>query len=578
VTRGWAIGPHSTRPPRKLPRWWVAVVLVLAACTVPSQPATEGAVSPQPPDTGVHFEAPPVEIVTRPSGSWFESACDLPVSYLRRIRRGYSPRRSPDVMVVPREPNFFGGFVATSHSGPWAYLQQVPLVFYGPGFIRPLGEFTPRREVTLADLAPTLARLLGVPWPRGRPGRALGGVLVPQQLRPGPPRVIVTIVWDGGGYNVLNAWPEAWPRLSALMKEGASVVATVGSSPSVTPAVHSTIGTGAWPHQHGIVGIPLRAGGRIHGAFPKKSPKFLRLETLADIYDPTTANAANVGFIAYKAWHLGMLGHGASLPGGDRDIAVIIDQQENFVTGEDYHEVPPYFADVPGLDAAVRTVDLEDGKLDNAWMGHEILDDPRARRDTPVWILHQTQLIKALLGRESFGSDEITDLFFTNYKQIDEAGHNWNLINPEMRESLRYSDRALDDLVEWLDSHVGRRRWVMVVTADHGQGPDAQASGAWPIAMGELTSDLGRRFDVDEGDLIQQTSPVGFWLERSALREARIAVADIAEFLLDYRLEDNVSGDGDVPSQYEPRLREPIFSAAFPSRGLGRIWACGRRQ
>jgi predicted AlkP superfamily pyrophosphatase or phosphodiesterase len=551
------------------------LALALAACTTAAPDRGGPDASARPPENGVHFEPSPIEIVTEPAASWFEASCALPTRELRRIRRGYHPGRSPDVVMVPREPNFFGGFVATSHSGPWDYLQRVPLVFYGPGFIRPRGGVDLGREVTLADIAPTLAALVGSPWPRDRPGRVISEILVPQEQRPEPPRVVVTIVWDGGGWNVLDAWPGSWPNLARLMRAGASVEATVGSSPSVTPAAHANIGTGAWPKQHGIVGIPLRERGQMFGSFPNKSPKFLELSTVADLHDASTGNRARVAFIAYKSWHLAMLGHGAYLEGGDKDTAVIVGQQERFATGRRYYAAAPYLDDVRGLNAAVRAVDLDDGKLDDTWMGHEILDDPRARRDTPVWVLHQTKLVKAMLERESFGRDAVPDLFFTNYKQIDEVGHNWNMVNPEMRAILAYSDRALANLVRYLDDRVGKRRWVLALTADHGQGPDPEASGAWPIAMGELVGDLARRFGMEEDDLVLHTSPVGLWLHRKALAAAAIDVRDVAAWLLRYRLEDNAGGD-EVPAQYEPRMREPIFSAAFPSTALGRIWSCRR--
>jgi hypothetical protein len=467
--------------------------------------------------------------------------------------------------------------VSTSHSGPWDYLQRVPLVFYGPGFIRPMGHVELDREVTLADLAPTLAELLETTPPPGSVGRPLKEILVRPSQRRDPPRLIVTVVWDGGGWNVLDAWPDSWPTLARLIEEGANMAdATVGSSPSVTPAIHSTIGTGVYPKQHGITGIEMRIEeeGVGIGAFRRRSPEFLLAPTLADVYDPRMGNAAQVGMFAYKSWHLGMIGHGASWAGGDADMATILTQSEKPVTNTLHYSLPDGVAGVPGLRKSIRTVDLDDGKLDGAWMGHEILDDPTARRDTPAWVLYQTRIIKALLSREDFGADGIPDLFYTNYKQIDEVGHNWNMINPEMDEIIRYSDAALKELVAYLNHRVGEGRWVLTVTADHGQGPDPKSSGAWPINMGELQADVERHFGADEGRLISSTSPVGFWLNRRGLSEASVTEDDVAAYLLNYRLADNAIGD--PPAGYEARLREPLFSAAWPSALMDHAWECAR--
>ena len=564
----------------RLPRgviWLLLLTAGLGACWTTSEPHRDGG-APAPVSRATPVFTPtPVRRVTEPAKGWFESGCALPRDILERIRRGYYPDRSPDVIVVPREPNYFGGFSGTSHSGPWDYVQEVPLVFYGPGFIKSRGDLRLGREVTLADLAPTLAELLGFSYP-GTRGISIDEALVPESKRPSPPRVIVTVVLDGGGWNVLRAWPDAWPNYARLMEEGASVSdVIVGSSPSVTPAVHTTIGTGVFPKQHGITGIGLKEGDSVVGAFAHKSPEHLTVPTLADVYDPATGNQSKIGMLAYKSWHLGMIGHGAYASGGDKDIAAIVNTSEQLVTNRELYSLPSYLGNVGGLEEDIRSVDLEDGKRDFMWQGHKVLDDPAERRDTPVWVRYQTRLLEELIEREGFGRDEVPDLLFTNYKHLDEVGHNYNMLSVEMQAIIRSTDETLlEELPRFLDSTVGKKRWVMVVTADHGQGPDAQAAHAWPIAMELLSADIAEHFGLETGDLILSTSPVGFWFKEETMQKEGITEDEIAEFLLDYRLEDNVNPNAELPQQYEPRLQEPIFSAAFPSAGLPRIWGCAK--
>lgn len=561
-------------------RWAIAVaVMAAAACTATSPGATDDRAPAHPLRLGGTVPSPR-PLVTEPAAGWFEAACDLPLDHLRLIRRGYVPGRSPEILVVPREPNFFGGFGSTTHSGPWDYVQRVPLAFYGPGFIRDAGDVSLQREVTLADLAPTLADLLGARWPGDRPGRVLDEVLVPARDRPRPPRVILTVVWDGGGWNVLDRWPGAWPFLRSLMHRGASVQdVTVGSSPSVTPAIHTTIGTGTFPRQHGIVDIPIRDGAGTVNSYEARSPTYLEIQTLADMYDRQVGNRSKIGMLAYKSWHLGMIGHGAYIPGGDRDIAVIAERTQGaLVTNPSWYSLPSYLQEVDGFEDDVRTVDLDDGRIDSKWMGHEVLDDATKLRHTPVWTLYQTRLLKALLENEGYGDDRVTDLFFVNYKQIDDVGHDWNMLNPEMREVLGYADDALEDLAAHLDRTVGRGEWVVVYTADHGQSPDPKAVGAWPIHMGILTENVARHFGLEIKELFQDTRPVGFWLDAATMAVEGITQGEIADFVIDYRLEDDVRDDGDIPAQYQERRREPVFAAAFPSRSLPRIWRCATRH
>jgi arylsulfatase A-like enzyme len=517
------------------------------------------------------------------------SACTLPVEQLQRIRRGHAHGRSPDLLMVPRAPNFFGALPAvTSHSGPWDYVQKVPLVLYGPGFIRALGDLHLARHPTLADIAPTIAELIGLPWPRSRPGRAISQALVPEEERAGGPALVLVIVWDGGGWNVLNRWPDSWPTLARMARQGASVRGVVvGSSPSVTPAVHATIGTGAFPKQHGVVDIPLRTrNGILPYSFPGGSSRVLDMSTLADLHDRATGNAARVGMFAFQFFHLGMMGHGAAWPGGDRDIAVIVQRQAgrsvtragDFETNEDSYVLPPYVPETPGFETDVRTVDSGDGRVDSRWMGSGDLTDPSDVRHSPVWVHYQTRITQEILRRESFGKDAVTDLFFTNYKEIDDVGHNWNMLEPEMGSVLRSSDAMLDRLIDFLDANVGRGRWVIALTADHGQAPLPSSSGAWPIRMRVMTRDLGRRFGIAARKIIAEERPTGLWLDRSALEAEGITQKDIARWLMDYRLEDNVKRDEDVPSRYRTRLEERLFAAVFPARELRRIWGCARRR
>jgi arylsulfatase A-like enzyme len=278
--------------------------------------------------------------------------------------------------------------------------------------------------------------------------------------------------------------------------------------------------------------------------------------------------------IAFKNWHLGMIGHGSEWPGGDKDIAALIDQQETITINTDVYGLPSYLNRVPGLETVIRNIDLDDGELDSKWMGHEILDEPTARRDTPVWSLFQTKLIKKLFQREGFGDDGITDLFYTNYKQLDEVGHEWNMLYPEMKPALEYLDGELGDLVGFLDRQVGRNRWILAVTADHGQGPLAEAARAWPIQSGHMVDDISDHFGVEPDEIIQQAGPTGAFVNRAGLRRNGITVEEIADFLVTYTIGNNIPRGMDVPDQYKTRLDELLFASAFPSDQMRRIMAC----
>jgi Type I phosphodiesterase / nucleotide pyrophosphatase len=524
---------------------------------------------------GAAARQPPVGDPTGPS---FKSACAQPIQQLRALRRGYYPGRSPEIVVVPQEPDYFGSFAGTTHSGPWDYVQRVPLVFYGPGFIKPVGEIDPARETTLADVAPTLAELLNTPWPKARPGRPIQDVLLPPSERAGVPRLVVVLVWDGGGWDVLDQWPDAWPELRALMTGGASVAgATVGSSPSVTPAIHATIGTGTFPKQHGIVDIPLRDGDDIAGSWDAQSPTYLEVRTLADSYDLAAGNEPEVGMIAEKGWHLGLVGHGAALEGADKDVAVMGDPESNLYTNPEFYSLPAYLKHVAGFQKDVRAVDAGDGALDSQWLGHDVLENPAGLRVSPVWTLYQTRLLKALIRQEGFGSDDVADLLLTNFKQIDLIGHAYNMLQPEVEDGIRYSDAALGKLVDFFDRRVGSGRWVLAMTADHGQSPDAAAVGAWPIEINEFVDDIESHFKV-KSHLVQEERPGALWIDARVAADNDISLEEISDYVLRYRIRDNAAAFDDVPAQYEDRFSERLFATAFPYTWMPQVWDCAKRH
>src|SRR5205085_8909363 len=211
-----------------------------------------------------------------------KEACALPREQLIRIDRGTRLDRSGELQIVPKQPNYVAG--GYSHAGPWNYLQRVPVFWYGPGVIPATGRVNP--QVTSADIAPTEARILG--FNRFHPP---DGVPMPDvSARPGPPpRLLVTLVWDAGGLDVLNTWDKEWPYLHSLIPDGVWFdQATAGSSPSNTPPIHATIGTGAYPNSNGMLDEYVRVGNiekpNDHG------PAFLLQPTLADLYDRAMGN------------------------------------------------------------------------------------------------------------------------------------------------------------------------------------------------------------------------------------------------------------------------------------------------
>lgn len=511
----------------------LATAVALVACT--GAPADRGAV----------VEAPRIQ--------WRDVACRLPRAQLERIVAGHRPGRSGDVQFVPRPPNYFGEH---SHSGPWSYLQRVPLFLFGPRHVSSTAPID--APVTLSRLAPTLGRVLGTPMPGG----ALPGALRPSA---DPPRLVLVLVWDGAGRNVLRAHPRAWAALERLLPRGAWYErATVGTSPSVSPAVHATLATGTPPSKHGLVDMVFRHRGRIVGV--EEHPRFLRAPTLADRHDRRLGNRPIVALVGHPLI-LGMLGHGAVAPGGDPDVA-LIESGGGWIPppgGSELFRFPSWAARGGALSDAISRLDRRDGSADGMWRRAPLEDlDPSA---TPAWAEFQTRTIAKLLRRERLGRDRVPDLLLVNYNQVNEAGHHWSMHGPYVRDALRSSDRALGALVRLLDRRIGPGRWMVALTADHGSTPDDSLSGGFQIDERELADDLDRALDGDEDGrtAVQALRVTQLWLDRVELRQDGLTSADVAWFVLRYTEADNRSLPGSLP---EGERHQRLFDAAFPSRVL----------
>ena len=493
------------------------------------------------------------------------SLCGLSEETRTWILNGHDPERSGEVQFVPREGYPVGPGI--SHAPPGRGTQHVPLFWYGPGRVPPAGPV--EDPVTLADVAPTIAGMLDFPFdaPDGRP---LRDALRDRDAE--PPALVVVVIWDGVGRNVLREHPDDWPVLRSLIPDGVWYEeAVVGSSPSNTPAVHATVGTGAFPRTHGRMTLEFRIDGELVQS-ERIGPADLRVPSLADEWDVDRGNRPKVGLVGTRGWHLGLLGRGATHPGGDHDFAALLDP----ITGAwglsepdgRSFAFPEVVAGTPGLEDELLRLDLADGEADGAWLGEEVLDDPLLHAHTPAFPAHQTEAIRRLVRSEGFGADGETDLLFANYKQVDLAAHRWTMHADQVGAVLRASDEALGDLIELLDEAAGPGRWALVLTSDHGLVEASTVSGKPPIDPDELTRDLRDAFGEET---IEEVHSTQVFVDVEALEAAGHALNDVAAFVAAYTRGENVADQGTLA---DAERSHRLFEAAFPG-ALLESTSCG---
>ena len=109
-----------------------------------------------------------------PVAGWYtaDGACSTHDEWTRRFANSFHARRSGDVMLGyrPEYVEDYGQDRGISYGSLYAYDVRVPLCFFGPQFRAGVFE----APVESVDVAPTLARVMGVAAPSSSVGRVLG--------------------------------------------------------------------------------------------------------------------------------------------------------------------------------------------------------------------------------------------------------------------------------------------------------------------------------------------------------------------------------------------------------------------
>jgi len=430
--------------------------------------------------------------------------------------RAYYPGRSGQIALVPKEGEFITRRgIDFMHGSPWDYDVHIPLLLWGPGRVR-TGVFD--APVAQQDVAPTLARMLGVVLPAAT-GRPLAEALVPGAR---PPRVLLLLVLDGMRADYLDRRAAELPEISRLRREGACFdQARVNYAPSITTAGHATIATGTDPRLHGIVSNSLfdRTTGKDAELFTAFSPRNLMALTLADVWNLETDGRAVIASQVSIARAGSLAGHGACLLGAGQTLSAAYDLASGrWKTDPSCFRLPESYA---ALDS--RSVWEREG---GTWMGHSIADPDSVRRTAPFAAFEGDALV-GLLEREPIGQDEVTDLVLVNLKVADLIGHAYGPDSPELRAGLAETDRQIARVLGVLDRKTGRD-YVVAITADHGMPSEPPAGGRHYAE--DIVKLLHQRFDP-EGRLVTHYGAENsqFSVDRGRLAERGLTLEQVRD-------------------------------------------------
>ena len=159
-------------------------------------------------------------------------------------------------------------------------------------------------------------------------------------------------------------------------------------------------------------------------------------------------------------------------------------------------------------------------------------------RSTPFGNTLTLKVAEAALQGENLGEDEITDFLAINLASTDYAGHKFGPNSIEVEDVYLRLDRDLAEFFEFLDAKVGKGKYTVFLSADHG---GAHAEGfmeehKMPTgfygenAKKDYTELLKNKFGVEK--LISDVSNNQVYLNTNAIEENKLDEEKVKEFLI----------------------------------------------
>ena len=449
----------------------------------------------------------------------------------------------------------------TTHASSWDYDTDIKFILYGPGFIK---QGVRLDRTTLQNVAPTYARLIGTNPPSGSMGRVMSEALVPTGKKP---KAILTIVMDGGGRSLYEAWPDAWPVIKSLAARGVEYTnAKVTQLETATAVSHVAIGTGGYPITTRIVGNEIYdpAKRQVTQSFPDYSPQFILAPTLADEYGARHSPVV-IGTSFQDRAAMGMVGHGAAHHPGNKSHIVVLyaqpkkpewkaqfpggDQEHRLMTNIDLYTFPAYLR---GRNPMPYVAELTGGT--GTWMGHKI-DDSSNVRFTPAYVRFECDNMLLMMEREPIDRGDATALIYMSMKPTDYAAHRWGLESLEAREALHAQDACVGQLLQKLDARVGEGNFVVAITADHGMMPLPEATGGHRLSLPALLQMIDKKFGAR---IALGGGFINLWFDQAKMKELGITNQHVAAYLRTL-----TAGD-----YYGPRESWPPYLAYRPDERL----------
>jgi hypothetical protein len=147
---------------------------------------------------------------------------------------------------------------------------------------------------------------------------------------------------------------------------------------------------------------------------------------------------------------------------------------------------------------------------------------------TPYLDTLTLQFVRKLVATEGLGSRPSTDLLAISLSATDYVGHSFGPESLEAEDNLARLDRELAAFIAYLDERVGRDRYLLVLTADHGLAATPEYAATLGLAARRLDAkqladvaerEIATRLEVS-GPIVSAFIPPDLYLDHAKLAAA----------------------------------------------------------
>jgi Type I phosphodiesterase / nucleotide pyrophosphatase len=348
-----------------------------------------------------------------------------------------------------------------------------------------------------------------------------------------PPRLVVLVVVDQlpswsfhGRLGVLRHgfarlrregtyWPAArYPYAATFTAPGHAALAT-GAPPAVTGIVAN-----AWFRDGEVFDSTWdpKSPRLVEGTLIGTSPALLEVEGVADRVVARKGKAVGVAVKDRSA----ILAQGLH-----PTMAVWFDAMSGvFTTSRWYAETVPTWVttlsppEVRGyvwepLDRALlarHTLVGDDGPGEDFKPGptfpHAFAEIEEAMKGSPLGVTATRELAEAAIEGEGLGRDDVPDYLSISFGQTDAAGHRYGQESWEAFDMLMRVDRELGVFFDTLDRRVGKDRWAVVLTTDHGAARMVEHTGGRRVTAQEIAAAVGPEVAMIREPYVWLSKPV----------------------------------------------------------------------